>query len=108
MSYVSLAEAKKHLRVDVPDDDDYIGLLIDAAEQWAVNYLQRPLSDVLASSDHSPPDLDGALNPAVKVGVLIIVGDLYENREQIVSGVSIASNTLWERILYPYRVKLGV
>lgn len=108
MSLVSLIEAKKHLRVEIHDDDEYIALLIDAAEQWAAEFLNRPLSDLLLSGGVSPPSLDGELQPAVKMGVLVIVGDLYENREQIVTGASVASNSLWERILYPYRVGLGV
>lgn len=108
MSLVSLIEAKKHLRVEIPDDDEYIALLVDAAEQHAAEFLNRPLTDLLLGDGDSPPSLDGQLQPAVKMGVLIIVGDLYVNREQIVAGVSIASNKLWENILYPYRVGLGV
>lgn len=106
--YVSLIEAKKHLRVEIPDDDDYIALLIDAAEQWAAEFLNRPLSELLSNPGESPPSLDGHLQPAVKVGILVIIGDLYTNREQIVVGTIVASNTLWERILYPYRIGLGV
>lgn len=108
MSYVSLPEAKKHLHVEIPDDDEYIALLIDAAEQWAAEFMNRPLSDLLVAQGDSPPTIDGQLQPAVKLGVLIIVGDLYENREQIVSGTTVASNGLWERILYTFRVGLGV
>jgi uncharacterized phiE125 gp8 family phage protein len=38
---VSLALAKQHLRVDYPDDDGYIPVLITAAREWCENYMQR-------------------------------------------------------------------
>ena len=40
---VTLAEAKAHLRVDVSDDDAYIGTLITAAREWCEQYLDRTL-----------------------------------------------------------------
>lgn len=40
---VSVSEAKAHLRVDIDDDDAYIGTLITAARQWAEAYLDRSL-----------------------------------------------------------------
>ena len=40
---VSVSEAKAHLRVDIDDDDAYIGTLITAARQWAEVYLDRSL-----------------------------------------------------------------
>lgn len=40
---VTLAEAKQHLRVDISDDDTYIGALITAARQWVEEYLDRAL-----------------------------------------------------------------
>lgn len=43
---VSVAEAKEHLRVvDTTDDDEYIGLLIDAATTWAEDYCDRTFAD---------------------------------------------------------------
>jgi len=40
---VSVSDAKAHLRVDIDDDDAYIGTLITAARQWAETYLDRSL-----------------------------------------------------------------
>jgi uncharacterized phiE125 gp8 family phage protein len=43
---VSVADAKEHLRVvDTTDDDEYIGLLIDAATTWAEDYCDRTFAD---------------------------------------------------------------
>ena len=41
MSFVTLSEAKLHLRVDGTDEDALIGLYINAAEQSAVSLLDR-------------------------------------------------------------------
>ena len=41
MSFVQLAEARLHLRVDGTDEDALIGLYINAAEQSAVSLLDR-------------------------------------------------------------------
>lgn len=40
---VTLAEAKRHLRVDSHDDDAYIAGLIRAAREWVEEYLDRTL-----------------------------------------------------------------
>ncbi len=40
---VSVSEAKAHLRVDISDDDSYIGTLITAAREWCEQYLDRTL-----------------------------------------------------------------
>ena len=41
MTFVTLAEAKIHLRVDGTDEDALIGLYINAAEQAAVKAMDR-------------------------------------------------------------------
>ncbi len=55
---VTLAEAKAHLRVDVSDDDAYIGTLITAAREWCEQYLDRTLVDTqwVMRFDAFPPD----------------------------------------------------
>ncbi len=42
---VTVAEAKAHMRVEISDDDTYIGLLITAAREWCEDYTGRALID---------------------------------------------------------------
>ena len=43
---------------------------------------------------------------ALKAAILLIVGDLYANREE--HGDALAANPAVDRLIYPYRVNLGV
>jgi uncharacterized phiE125 gp8 family phage protein len=45
---------------------------------------------------------------AVKHAILLLVGDLYVNAEATMNGDSVADNPAADRLLYPYRVSLGV
>jgi hypothetical protein len=107
MSYLTLTEAKKHCRIEVSDDDDWLAFLIDAAEAHVQQWLNRPLSS-LASSGNSPPDLDTQLPPDVRLGILMHVQDAYENRSTQEAGVIFGHNNTAENLLYPYRTGLGV
>ena len=55
---VTVAEAKAHLRVDVSDDDTYIGTLITAGREWCEQYLDRTLvhTQWVMRFDSFPPD----------------------------------------------------
>lgn len=97
-------EAKAHLKQRLDDDFDDIALKIEAAEAWAVEFLQRPLSDLATSTD-SPPSPDGGeLNPAVKVAILQRMEAFYDrdpaNAKALVDDAT--------DVLYPFRIGLGV
>lgn len=61
---MTLAEAKAFLKVDFNDDDDFITLLIDVAEEYII--------DALGKCDETVA--------RVKLLMRIIVGELYEKR----------------------------
>ena len=155
MSFVTLAEAKLHLRVDGADEDALIGLYINAAEQSAVSLLDRGVyvdgTALGVAKAAAPGELDTAIaayesaiaaaealadetakaasiqtagngllrakvahrqamdgmvvNEAIKAAVLLIVGSLYAQREDVVVGVPVAqlpNGAEW--LLAPYRV----
>ena len=155
MSFVQLAEAKLHLRVDGTDEDALIGVYITAAEQMAMALLDRgvyaddtalgvakaaapgELDTAIAAYESAmaaaealadktakaasiqtacngllrakvayPHAMDGmVVNEAINAAVLLIVGHLYVNREDVVTGVSVAqmpNGAEW--LLQPYKV----
>ena len=155
MSFVQLAEAWLHLRVDCTDEDALILLYISAAEQAAINAMDRGVyadstalqaaiaaapaalaaataakeaavaaAEALTDADEKAAALKAAenaylrakvahrqamdgmvVNEAIKAAVLLIVGHLYANREDVVAGVSVAqmpNGAEW--LLQPYKV----
>lgn len=63
---VTLEEAKAYLRVDFNDDDNLINSLINTADE----YLKAAISETYDSKSER-----------AKMLALIVVGDLYDNRE---------------------------
>jgi len=94
---------KKHLRVFGTDDDQLIDLYIAAAVDTAEQYINRKL---YAQSETVPEDdEDGlVLPPAIEAAILLIVGQLYEFRENVISGTIVAQLPNGaERLMWPYR-----
>lgn len=90
---VTLEAAKAHLRVTHASDDADITLKLRAAEKMAVRYLDRPVYPDQAALDAAlvgNPDLALAdplvCDEMVIAGILLLLGDLYENREEVVTG----------------------
>jgi hypothetical protein len=97
MTVVTLDEAKAHLRVDGADDDADITLKLAAAEDDVSRYLGRPVPWT---------DADGVEVPvpaAVKAAILLVLGDLYANREVSVIDATYAENPTLKRLLSSYR-----
>lgn len=88
MTAVTLDEAKLHLRVDHDVEDDYLLGLILAAETHVSMYLGD--------------DLPEPMPAPVKAAVLLLVGDLYENRERQ-GDRSLTEGTAYALLLSPYR-----
>ena len=76
MSAVSLELAKAHMRIDDSGEDELVSLYIDAAEQWAGNYIGRPIADF----DPVPAD--------VKLAILKLVSFYFECRNIATFGLS--------------------
>ncbi|QKC99184.1 head-tail connector protein [Mesorhizobium sp. NZP2298] len=80
MSLLDIDLVKKHLRLDFLDDDDTIAAYQAAAETIVTEYVDR---EVYAEGGEPSGD-DGTaieVTPAITAAVLLLVGDLYENRE---------------------------
>ncbi|MBF8646871.1 MULTISPECIES: head-tail connector protein [Pseudomonas] len=113
MPVISLAIARHHLR-DPDDADEYLELLIEAAEGQAMDYLnrrfyadQQALDEAVAAGDAGEYPL--VSNKQINAACLLILGHLYANREDVVIG-TIATELPKgsQALLTPHRIGWGV
>ncbi len=88
---LTLAEAKAHLNVDHGDDDALIEAYSDAAALACLNRCDLKIV---------PPGAETVF----KAAALITIGDLYANREAVVTGTSVSVSPTVNNLLFPYRV----
>lgn len=101
---ISLAEAKQHLRLqeDSGEEDAYIEMLIKTALRAVKDYIDRPFSDDVCKDDED----ETKLAPPLRYAALLILGDLYENREAQQT-MTLNINITCQNLMNPYR-KWGV
>jgi hypothetical protein len=113
MNAISIDEAMQHLRAE-EDDRAHVELLLAAAEDSAEQFLNRKFyadagalaQAVLAGDAGKDPIL---VNPSVRAACLLILGSLFENREDVAAGASFSELPLGSRsLLTPYRVGWGI
>ncbi|CAN2975675.1 Phage gp6-like head-tail connector protein [Pseudomonas sp. PM2] len=113
MSVISIEQAMQHLRAD-SEDQAYVALVLEAAEDSASQFLNRRFyadddalaSAVLTGDAGADPIL---VNPSIRAACLLIAGNLYGNREDIVVGTITSELPIGSRsMLMPYRIGLGV
>ena len=104
---LDLAPVKLHLRVDDSAEDALIGLYVTAAEEFAMQFLGRT---IYATELAQGLDTAGiVINPAIQAALLLIVGHLYANREDVLAGVSVAQLPNGSQyLMQPYRIGMGV
>jgi len=105
---VGLEQAKQHLRVVGDDEDADIQLKLNAATAMALAFLDRAvyasrseLEAASAAGDPGPAPM--VADDAVRAGILLILGDLYANREEVVAGIVTRLPTGWRACLLPLR-----
>lgn len=94
---IDLERIKKHLNIDsgYTDDDEYITYLETVAEQIVEKHIDTTLEDLIAENGEVPTPLLQCM--------LLIIGNLYDNRESVAySNVIEVPNTL-SYILSMYR-----
>lgn len=105
--WLDLAEVKVHLRIDHDLEDAYLAQLIDAAEDYISRYLNRSVPWTEDPDSDSSSESSSEIVPAsVRHAGLMIVADLYQNREA--QGAAIHPNPAVLSMLSLYRVGLGV
>lgn len=101
---ITLEQAKQHLRLatDTSDEDAMVEMLIKTALRAVRDYIDRPFTDDVCKDEENPSELA----PPLRYAALLILGDLYENREaQQTTTLNI--NVTCQNLMNPYR-KWGV
>lgn len=95
--YVTLDIAKKHLNVeaDFADDDEYITHLIEVAEDVVGRELCKPLEE-LEDENHAIP-------ATVMQCILLMLGNLYENREPVAFANAVEVPLAYRHLLGLYK-----
>lgn len=88
---ITLEEAKAHLRVDLPDQDDMIQVYADAAVLSCLQACGRQL-------------VPQGAEPVFKAAALLMLGDLFQNRAGVVEGQAFAVNPTVDALLYPHKL----
>lgn len=101
---VTMQQVKQHLRLNPCEnhEDGHLLLLIEAATDYASQFINRPIP----WCDDNGKEVSVPFS--VRAAILLIIGDLYENREGKFVGVSMTNNPTVENLLHFYRVGLGV
>ena len=110
MSVIALATVKAYLRVTHTSDDVMLQMLLDAAEDEALRFMNRTelpgTSYSLPEDSSSEPDIDTepSVAPSVVVGVSLLVRAQYDETDA-------DKMEVWRRaaenILQPYRTEMG-
>lgn len=113
MSVVTIEEIKDYLGVIHDQDDSKLQILLDGAEDEALQFLDRdtlPLVgdsaiDETDSNQPDPPETTDELAYAVKVGIYLVVQAMYDGADAAeMLRVRKAAEIKW----MPYRNRLGV
>ena len=113
MTVISLDTAIQHLRAE-DDDAEYVSTLLEAAEDVAVQFLNRRFYASTSSLDAAISAGDAGLSPilitgSIRSACLLILGNLYSNREDSLVGDDFSSMPAGSRtLLTPYRIGWGI
>ncbi|MBS0348283.1 MAG: phage gp6-like head-tail connector protein [Proteobacteria bacterium] len=90
---LTLEEVKLHCRIDGYEEDYLLAAMIEAAVASVGDYINatEPLTDTAPAP--------------VKAAAMLLVADLYSNREALVER-PLSKNPTFERLLNPYRVSV--
>ncbi|MCH1781741.1 head-tail connector protein [Psychrobacter glaciei] len=97
---ITLEQAKSHLRVTHEIDDAYIAGLIPTSFRLIADDIDRELTAPICLT------LTGELSESLRHAALLVIGDLYQNREAQQTE-QLHMNQALDRLLSKYR-KLGL
>jgi len=109
---ITIEQARLQCRADAADDD-MLGVYGDAAEQAAMDFLNRKVypdeATMAAAIESGVAGADPVVvNPAIRAAILLIAGHLYRNREGVGSEQLRELPMGVHQLLWPHRVGLGI
>lgn len=108
MSLIALAEAKGFLDVIHSADDTKLQLLLDGAEQEALDFMNRKTFSgacpTAESTEEGPPSDPDVMPASVKVAILLLLQAVYQADPDAADTLRRAA----EVKLFPYRCSMGV
>ena len=90
---ITIADAKKHLRIDHDDDDSIINIYLDAAREQMHVHIGLEIVEVVADPMAQIED-----SKMLDAAALLFVGNLYENRESTANSLTELPNGYWSII----------
>ena len=118
MNLVTIEQCRAHCRLYGTEHDTMLTLYADAAEASAQQYIDRNVyvdEDAMAAAvtAGTAGDAPMVVTPDIKAAILLMVGHMFENREDVVvsagNSVSVVEIPLGSRtLLHFHRKKLGV
>ncbi|TGN96120.1 head-tail connector protein [Burkholderia sp. USMB20] len=114
MPLVDLNLAIKFVRQDEGIEDDVIQVLLDAATQSAVDYLNRDVYEdddalALAVTENRAGPHAMVINGAIRAAILKACAELYANREETYAATKIGKVPFnAQDLLRPHRIVQGV
>lgn len=119
MSDITLSVVKKYLDVIHDADDDKLQMLLDAAEDEALQFMDRPnltdwrtCAEIRCSEPVSESVSEAAseisMPASVRLGILILVQAAYQAAPGQLRHEAEQLRDIAEKKLYPYRCGLGV
>lgn len=110
MTVIDTETAMEHLRLDDEIDKTMVEVYLAAAEDAAMQFLNRRFYADQAALDNAVENEDAGdrpiiITPSIQSAVLLILGWLYENRGDELDH-NIPGPARW--LLNPYRIDMGV
>lgn len=110
---VDMTLAKDHLRVDPDSPDTSVSVYLGAAQEQAEAFLNRRVyakpEDLAAAVLNGSAGIDPmVVNDSIRAAILLILGHLYANREDVGLQQAYELPMGARSLLWPYRVGLGV
>jgi len=119
VSDLTVSDVKKYLDVIHNADDDKLQMLLDAAEDEALQFLDRPnltdwrtcaeiRCDEVLSESASEVASEISMPASVRLAILILVQASYQSAPGQLRHEAEQLRDIAEKKLYPYRCRLGV